>query len=374
MDPIGEPTGTSGSAEPLAGLRAEIDQLDDELLALLNRRARLVEDVARAKQSDDRAFYAPHRERAIIDRLQEQNAGPFPTEAVRPVFQEIISACLSLEKGLRVAFLGPEGTFTHQAVKRHFGTSAPALPCGSIAAVFEEVERGAAEFGVVPVENSTEGVVSHTLDTFMDSKLVICAEIDVDVDHCLMARPGTVESQIERVYSHPQALAQCRGWLATNLARALLVECASTTDAARRAHEDAAGAAIGTELAAKLYGLAVVRRSLQDLDHNVTRFLVIARPSTIPLPPVGPGVKTSLLLILRDQAGDLFNALRPLSEAGINLTRIESRPSRRKAWEYVFFLELVGHTEEPHIATALTELSHDRWVRILGCYRQADEN
>lgn len=367
MDPRTEPP------DPLAPLRTEIDRLDDELLALLNRRARLVEDVARTKQSDDRAFYAPHRERAIIDRLQESNAGPFPTEAIRPVFQEVISACLSLEKGLRVAFLGPEGTFTHQAVKRHFGTSAPALPCGSIGAVFDEVERGAAEFGVVPVENSSEGVVSHTLDTFMDSSLVICAEIDVDVDQCLMARPGTVESQVERVYSHPQALAQCRGWLSANLARAHLVESLSTSDAARRAHEDAAGAAIGTELAAKLYGLAVLRRKLQDLEHNVTRFLVIARPGMIPLPPVGPGVKTSLLLILRDQPGDLFNALRPLSESGINLTRIESRPSKRKPWEYVFFLELVGHTEEPGIAAALAELGHDRWVRILGCYRQADE-
>jgi chorismate mutase/prephenate dehydratase len=362
---------TNAENEAVDGLRAEIDRLDDELLALLNRRAHLVEDVARLKQTTGHPFYAPHRERAIIDRLQEANPGPFPTEAIRPVFQEVISACLSLERGMRIAFLGPEGTFTHQAVKRHFGTSAPALPCGSITAVFDEVERGAAEFGVVPVENSSEGVVSHTLDSFLDSPLVICAEIALTVDQCLMARPGVTEAQIERVYSHPQALAQCRGWLTANMARAHLVECASTTDAARRAHEDAAGGAIGTELAAKLSGLTILRDRLQDYEHNVTRFLVVTRPGSVPPPPFEAGVKTSLLLTLRDQPGDLFNALRPLYEAGINLTRIESRPSKRKAWEYVFFLDLEAHAEEPRIAAVLHDLGHERWLKILGCYRRA---
>ncbi len=361
------------TSDPLDDLRAEIDRLDDELLALLNRRARVVGEVAQLKQSDSRAFYAPHRERAIIDRLQEANPGPFPTDAVRPVFQEIISGCLALEKGVRVAFLGPEGTFTHQAVKRHFGTSCPALPCGSIAAVFDEVERGVTDFGVVPVENSSEGVVSHTLDSFIDSPLTICGEIAVAVDQCLMARPGVREAEIERVYSHPQALAQCRTWLDANLSRAHLVECPSTADAARRAHEDAAAAAIGTELAAKLAGLAVLRRKLQDLEHNVTRFLVVTRPGTVPPPPVGPDVKTSLLLTLRDQPGDLFNALRPLSEAGVNLTRIESRPSKRKAWQYVFFLDLEGHVDDPRVAAALAGLGHERWLKILGCYHRADE-
>jgi chorismate mutase/prephenate dehydratase len=360
-------------ARAVTEARIEIDRIDDELLALMNRRARIVEEVARLKQTAGLAFYAPHRERAIIDRLQDSNAGPFPTEAIRPVFQEVISACLSLEKGMRVAFLGPEGTFTHQAVKRYFGTSSPALPCGSIAAVFDEVERGAADFGVVPVENSSEGVVSHTLDSFIDSSLSIVGEIAVAVDQCLMARPGLSESQMERVYSHPQALAQCRAWLNVNLPRAHLVECASTSDAARRAHEDAAGGAIGPELAAKLYGLAVVRSKLQDFDHNVTRFLVVAQPGFVPPPPVGAGVKTSLLLTLRDQPGDLFNALRPLSEHGVNLTRIESRPSKRKAWEYVFFLDLEGHLDEPRVQAALADLGHERWLKVLGCYRAADE-
>jgi chorismate mutase/prephenate dehydratase len=354
-------------------LRAEIDRLDDEMLALLNRRASVVEEVARQKQASGRPFYAPHRERAIIDRLQESNPGPFPTEAIRPVFQEIISACLSLEKGVRVAFLGPEGTFTHQAVKRHFGTSAPALPCGSIAAVFEEVERGAADFGVVPVESSSEGVASHTLDSFLESPLVICAEIAVVMDQCLMARPGVVEAQIDRVYSHPQTLAQCRAWLSANLARAHLVDCVSTADAARHAMEDAAGGAIGTELAAKLYGLTVLRRKLQELDHDVSRFLVITRSGQVPPPPLDAAVKTSLLFVLHDRPGDLHHALRSLAEAEINLTRIESRLSRRKAKEYVFYLDFEGHAEDARIAAALAELKRDRTVKILGVYRKADE-
>jgi len=361
------------SKEGVDGLRAAIDHVDDELLELLNRRARLVEEVARTKQHTGGAFYAPHRERAIIDRLQEANRGPFPSEAIRPVFQEVISACLSLQRGMRVAFLGPEGTYAHQAVKRHFGTSAPALPCGSIAAVFDEVEREAADFGVVPVENSSEGVVSHTLDSFLDSPLLICAEITCIIDQCLMARPGVAETRIERVYSPTQTLSQCRGWLASNLAHVHLVECASTTDAARHAQEDAAGAAIGSELSAKLHGLAVLRNRVQDYDHNVTRFLVVTRPGTVPPPPAGPGVKTSLLLTLRDHPGDLFHALRPLSESGVNLTRIESRPSKRKAWEYVFFLDLEGHVEEPRVAAALRDLGNERWVKVLGCYRHADE-
>jgi chorismate mutase/prephenate dehydratase len=373
MTPPDEPQAGDAGSDPIDEQRDAIDRVDDELLALLNRRARLVEELARLKQSTDRPFYAPHRERAIIDRLQEANSGPFPAEALRPVFQEIISACLSLERGLRVAFLGPEGTFTHQAVRRHFGTSSPALPCGSIPAVFDEVEHGAAEFGVVPVENSSEGVVSHTLDSFLESPLVICAEIIIVVDQCLMARPGVAESDIERVYAHPQSISECRSWLSTNLSRAHLVESASTTDAARRAHEDAAGAAIGTELTASLAGLMILRRRLQDFDHNVTRFLVVTRPDSVPLPPADSDVKTSLLLALRDQPGDLFHALQPLSEAGVNLTRIESRPSKRRAWEYVFFLDLVGHVEEPHIAGALHGLGAERWLKVLGCYRRADE-
>jgi chorismate mutase/prephenate dehydratase len=361
--------------DELAALRVAIDTIDDRLLDLLNERGRLVAKVAESKQLVGRPFYVPLRERAIVDRLQSQNPGPFPTSAIRPVFQEIISACLSLEGGPRVAFLGPEGTFTHHAVKRHFGASSPALPCGSIAAVFTEVERGAADFGVVPVENSSEGVVSHTLDSFVESPLEIHGEVAVDVDHCLVARAGVVESTIERVYSHPQALAQCRGWLTRNLPRAQLVETSSTADAAHRAAEDPGGAAICMELAARMAGLAVLRQSLQDAAHNVTRFLVLGRgPSPWTAPSANPGDdKTSILLVLGSRPGDLFEALRPLSDERINLTKIESRPSKREAWQYVFFLDLEGHRAEPRVARALERLAVGRHVRVLGSYRRADE-
>lgn len=359
-------------ADELAALRVAIDAVDDRLLELLNERGRLAAKVAETKTGSGRPFYVPLRERAIIDRLQAANPGPFPTSAIRPVFQEIISACLSLEGGPRVAFLGPEGTFTHHAVKRHFGAMAPALPCGTIAAVFTEVERGAAEFGVVPVENSSEGVVSHTLDSFVDSPLEIHGEVAIAVDQCLVARSGVVESAIERVYSHPQGLAQCRGWLARNLARAQLVECTSTAEAARRAAEDPSGAAIASELAARLSGLAVPRQSVQDAAHNVTRFLVLGRGPSPQKEPSGDD-KTTVLLVLGDRPGDLFEALRPLSEEGINLTKIESRPSRRQAWQYVFFLDLEGHRAEPRVQRALERLAEGRTVRVLGSYRKADE-
>ena len=363
--------------EDLTTLRTAIDAIDDELLRLLNDRARLVHRVAASKTVSGRPFYVPTRERAIVDRLQAANPGPFPTSAIRPVFQEVISACLALEAGHRIAFLGPEGTFTHLAVKRHFGTAAPTLPCGSIPAVFAEVEAGAADFGVVPIENSSEGVVTYTLDSFVDSPLIIQAEIAVRVEQCLLARAGVEERAIERVYSHPQGLAQCRGWLTHNLARAQLVETLSTSEAARRAAEDPAGAAISSELAARLNGLAVLRQAVQDAGENITRFLVIGRGGTGASAPV-PGddpkkMKTTVLLVLGDRPGDLFEALRPTSDARINLTRIESRPSRKGPWEYVFFLDLEGHADDPTVAEALRAMSEGRTMRVLGSYRKADE-
>ncbi len=357
--------------DKLASLRAEIDAVDDALLALLNRRAHLVEAVGACKQSSGGGFYVPSRERAIIDRLQEANAGPFPTSGIRPVFQEVISACLSLEKGVRVAYLGPEATFTHQAVKRHFGTSAPTVPCGSIAMVFEEVERGQAEFGVVPVENSTEGVVSHTLDTFLETPLVIRAELVIAVEQCLLARADVREGQLERIYSHPQGIAQCRAWLHANLPAARIIECASTAAAARRASDDGAGGAIAGEMAARMYGLSVLRRAVQDSASNATRFLVIGAAVDEPRAAAGD-YKTSLLLVLGNRPGDLYQALRPISEAGVNLSKIESRPSKRQAWEYVFFLDLEGHRDDPPIAAVLAAIPPDCQVKVLGSYRKAD--
>ncbi len=360
----------SDSEDGLGKLRERIDAVDRSLLDLLNERASLAKEVADIKRGDGSSFYRPERERALIDRLQSNNPGPFPGEAIRPVFQEIVSACLSLEASVTVAYLGPEATFTQQAVKRHFGTSSPSVPCGSIDAVFHEVERGEAAFGVVPVENSTEGVVNHTLDCFVDSSLQIVAEIVVNVEHCLLTKEHMRESEIERVYSHPQALAQCRNWLSANLRQAQLIPSASTADAARAAKEDARGAAVSADLAARMYGLQVLRRNLQDQADNVTRFLVVGREQQA----VGTQeVKTSLLMTLPDRPGSLLEVLAHFDAHHINLSKIESRPTKRKAWDYVFFLDLDGHRDDPGVAEVIDILGKTcELFKVLGTYRKAD--
>ncbi len=364
--------GMSDAEKALGQLRERIDAVDKGLLKLLNDRAALAQEVAEAKRASTASFYRPERERSLIDRLQGENPGPFPGDAIRPVFQEIISACLSLEQGLEVAYLGPEATFTHQAVKRHFGSSAKTVPCGTIDAVFAEVERGEAAFGVVPVENSSEGVVNHTLDCFIDSPLKIVAEIVVDVEHCLLARDGLRENAIERVYSHPQALAQCRGWLSANLKQASLVPSASTADAARSAKEDTAGAAVSAQMAARMYGLNVLRRNLQDHHDNVTRFLVVGKA---PQAVGDTNVKTTLLMTLPDTPGALLEVLAHFERREINLSKIESRPSKRKAWDYVFFLDLDGSAEESDVAEVLSILGERcDLFKVLGTYQKADNH
>jgi chorismate mutase/prephenate dehydratase len=353
----------------LDGLRQAIDAVDDELLRLLNRRAQLVEEVASFKEARQLPFYVPRRERAIIERLVSANPGPFPSAAIRPVFQEVFSACLSLEKGLRVAYLGPEATFTHMAVTHQFGVSARALPVGTIAGVFAEVEQGRADFGVVPVENSTEGAVLHTLDTFLDSALNISAEIILDITQCLLLRPGLELSHVQRVYSHPQALGQCRKWLAANLPHAALVETPSTAEAARVAREDASGAAIASELAGRLHDLVVAAEGIQDLADNATRFLVIGREQAH---ATGKDT-TSVLVLVKDGPGALLRLLQPFSDEGVNLTKIESRPSRRRPWESAFFVDLEGHQEDPKVARALATLvGRAETCKVLGSYPRAE--
>lgn len=357
-------------APDLEQLRREIDAVDDEILELLNRRARLVRSVAAWKEQNARPFYVPERERQVVERLAAANPGPFPVDGIRPVFAEIMSACLSLEQRLRVAYLGPEATFTHQASRSRFGLSARYLPAATIAGVFAEVARGAADLGVVPVENSTEGVVSHTLDVFMESELVIRQEIVLEVSHCLLTRAPAL-ADVKKVYSHPQALAQCRAWLAQNLVGAALIEVASTALAARLAKDDPQAAAVASELAARLYDLPVQRRKIEDERVNVTRFLVVGPPSE-PSPPTGRD-KTSLMFTLRDRPGGLYHALAPFAAHGVNLSRIESRPSRRKAWDYVFFADFDGHADDPGPKAALAEFSAScELVKLLGSYR-ADE-
>lgn len=365
----------------LAALRQEIDSIDDELLACLHRRATLVHDVAAWKRAHAQPFYVPDRERQVIERLQRASQGPFPGEAIRAVFSEIMSACLSLEERLKVAYLGPEATFTHQASRSRFGLSALYVPAATIAGVFAEVERGRADVGVVPIENSAEGVVSHTLDVFLDSDLVIGQEIVIEVSHCLLTRAGALE-EIEKVYSHPQALGQCRVWLGANLPGRPLIEVASTALAARLAKDDPTAAAVASELAGRLYDLKVAGSKIQDASPSITRFLVIKRPdppgTTATAPPAGtlvpPGGwnKTSILFGLKEAPGALYRALAPLAEAGITLTRIESRPSRRRAWEYVFFIDIGGHVNEPALREALDVggrfHAQCSFVKVLGSY------
>lgn len=369
----------SDPVDALTALRQKIDSLDSKLLDLLNQRAGLAKEVARVKTESGTApatFYRPERERALIDHLQEKNSGPFPGEAIRPVFQEIISACLSLEEGMDVAYLGPETAFTHQAVKRHFGTSAKAIPCGTIAAVFAEVERGVASFGVVPVENSSDGIVSHTLDCFVESALIVEAEVVVDVQHFLLTRDGQGENDIERVYAHPQALSMCRKWLRQNLPHAQVIECASSADAARRAKSESAGACVAGELTARMYGLCVWRRNLQSKASELTRFLVIGREKQSLVAaekPAHAAMKTSLLLTLPDRAGALREVLAYFENAGINLCKIESRPTKEKAWDYVFFLDLDGHQDDEKVSEALTRLAGScELFKVLGSYPKAD--
>jgi len=345
-------------------LRTMIDSIDDQVMQLLNQRARVVLDVGRLKSGSNMEFHVPGRERQIYERLLSSNPGPFPNDALRNIYREIISACLALESPMKVAFLGPKATFSHLATMQQFGLSAELVPMKSIPAVFEEVEKGKALYGVVPVENSTEGVISHTLDMFVDSSLKITAEILLEVHHDLLSRTGRMED-IKKVYSHVQPIAQCRRWLDANLPGIPLVDVASTAVAAQIASEDYSSAAIASELAASLYDLKEVRSRIEDQVNNITRFLVISRKGC----DISGNDKTSVLFSVKDEPGILFRMLEPFAKRGINLSKIESRPFKQKAWEYIFFLDLFGHSSEPEVALALEELRGCcQFLKILGSY------
>jgi chorismate mutase/prephenate dehydratase len=351
----------------IQSLRLAIDDVDDRILALLNERARLVMQVGRLKRDQKQDFHVPNREREIHERLAAVNEGPFPTDGLKSVFREIISASLALEAPMKVAFLGPRATFSHLATMQHFGLSAELVPQRSIPAVFEEVEKGRALYGVVPVENSTEGVVTHTLDMFMESELKINAEILMEVSHYLLSRTGRLED-VKKVYSHPQPLAQCRNWLEENLPNVPVVDVASTTLAAQIVSEDYSAAAIASQYAGSLYDLKVVRERIEDQVNNFTRFLVIGKNVAEP----SGNDKTSLMFCVRDEPGILYRMLEPFAGRGINLSKIESRPLKKKAWEYIFFLDLLGHLADPLIAEAITDLKgYCQFVKVLGSYPRA---
>jgi|GEM_PF-25427 len=299
-----------------------------------------------------------------MDRLMQENAGPFPNEAIRSVYREIMSASLSLEGPQKVAYLGPKATFTHLACIQKFGNSAQYLPTNSIKEVFNEVERERAHFGIVPIENSTEGVVNHTLDMFIDSNLVIYGEVLQEVSHHLLSKSGNIDD-IKTIYSHPHAIAQCRNWLETNLPKLPVAEVPSTARAAELCSNDVTAAAIASDLAGELYGLKVVRSRIEDNVNNFTRFLVLSQKS-----PERTGKdKTSVMLSVKDKVGALYDLLRPFASHGLNMTKIESRPSRRKAWEYLFFVDIEGHVEEERVKKALEDIKgRCLFMKILGSY------
>ena len=350
----------------ISSFRKAIDRLDDELLRLLNERSKNVIEIGKLKRRSDTEahLHTPRREAEIIERLMQENTGPFPNEAIRCVYREIMSASLSLEGPQKVAYLGPPATFTHLACIQKFGNSAQYIPVASIKEVFNEVERDRAHFGIVPIENSTEGVVNHTLDMFIDSNLVIYGEVLQEVSHHLLSKTGRVED-IKTIYSHPHAIAQCRNWLETNVPRIPVGEVPSTARAAEVSATDSTVAAIASQLAGELYGLKVVRSRIEDNVNNFTRFLVLSQK-----PPERTGKdKTSVMLSVKDKVGALYDLLRPFASHGINLTKIESRPSRRKAWEYIFFVDIEGHVDEDRVKKALEEIKgRCLFMKILGSY------
>lgn len=347
----------------LADCRRQMDEIDRRLVALLSERAALSLAIGRIKAGNGGSTYAPERERFVFDHVLGLNQGPLSAEALKDIYQAILAASRALQRPLHIAYLGPAGTFTHEAAERRFGSSVTYLPTRSIPEVFAAAEKGHADYGVVPVENSTEGVVTHTLDMFVDSELKVCAEISLAVSQHLLSNSGLAE--IARVYSHPQAIAQCRGWLMQNLPAAELVEIASTSRAAQMAAGEPGSAAISTETAARLYGLEVVARRIEDNAANFTRFLVIGPKMS----QRSGSDKTSLIFSIKDRVGALHDALDVFLRHSINLTKIESRPSKRKAWDYLFFVDFIGHPEDERVAAALAALSQECvLVKVLGAW------
>src|SRR5712691_5695692 len=347
--------------------RKAIDQLDEQIVKLLNERTRHVLEIGSIKLKAGEEIYAPHRERAVLHRVCKSHQGPMTDESLRAIYREIMSSALSLEKSMTIAYLGPEATFTHQAAIRRFGSSLRYSPQKTITDVFAEVSKNRADYGVVPIENSTEGVVTHTLDMFVDSDLKVVAQIVLRVQHCLLSNGR--RSQIKKLYAHPQALGQCRGWVQNNLPRVEIIETSSNARSAEFAAREKESAAIAGVLAAEKYRLPVLEYDIPDNAANATRFLVLGRQCS---PPTGND-RTSLMFSIMDRVGALYRALAPFRRFRINMTKIESRPSKRKAWEYFFFVDCDGHMNEGKVAKAIALLSeHCSYVKVLGSYPNSE--
>ena len=352
----------------LEDVRRQIDAIDARIHELINERARLAQVVGVSKHAQGHTvdFYRPEREAQVLRMARERNRGPLRNEEILRLFREIMSACLAQQEPLKVGFLGPEGTFTQQAVLKHFGHSVRALPLASIEEVFGEVQAAHADFGVVPIENSSEGTVNNTLDMFVTSPLVICGEVELRISQNLMGRMKSLE-RIERVCSHPQSLAQCRGWLDEHLPHVERIAVTSNAEAARRARDEDGTAAIAGQVAVEMYELELLVADIEDRADNTTRFLVIGRKL---FSPSGQD-KTTLLLTGGDTEapGALYRLLEPLATAGISMTRIESRPSHRRKWHYLFFLDVEGHAGEEPLKSALAQLrKRASLLKVLGSY------
>ena len=352
--------------DELQKLRGQIDQLDQDIQRLINARAVCAQQIAGLKRQDDQpaVFYRPEREAQVLRQVLARNQGPINNETMARLFREIMSACLAVEQPMTVAYLGPQGTFTELAALKHFGMAVKTEPLGGISDVFREVEAGTATYGVVPVENSTEGVVSHTLDRFINSPLKICGEVLLRVHHHILSQAEQL-SAITQVIAHQQALAQCRKWLDTHLPDVPRVAVSSNAEAARLAGQDPQAAALGSEHAAGIYQLRVLASNIEDEPDNTTRFLVIGKQLT---PPSGND-KTSIMVAAKNRAGALYHLLSPFANYELSMTRIESRPSRRGAWEYVFFIDLEGHADDRPMQRALRALEKESaLLKLLGSY------
>ena len=351
--------------EDLKKLRDQIDGIDRDIVERLNERVRLACEIGKIKLSEGKEIYVPSREEEVFDKLVASSKGPLPDNALRKIYREVISAAIALEKPMHVAYLGPEGTYTHQAAMRHFGSSITFSKCRSVPDVFFSVKRGECDYGIVPVENSTQGTVLGTLDMLVESDLLIVAQVFLDINHFLISKSPL--AGIKKVYSKDNALGQCRQWLSRMLPDAEQIACDSTAGAVVYARDNPGVAAIGSRVAAELYDVPIIAENISDVGDNVTRFVVIGKHSS---PPLGNGRdRTSIVVTIRDRPGKLLSVLNCFSKRGINVCKIESRPTRLRAWDYYFYIDFIGHYEDAATKAAMEELEGEcPMVRWLGSY------
>ena len=354
--------------EDLQDLRRQIDELDRQIVSFLNQRYEVVKKVGEWKIAHNQPIYVPERERMLLEKLEQLNPGPMRSETLRAIYREIMSGSMKIELPLRIAFLGPEATYTHLAAESVFGKSVEYDPRASIKDVFHDVETGRCNYGVVPVENSTEGVVNHTLDILIDSPVHICSEVNMDIRHCLLS--NVEKEQIRVIYSHAQSLEQCRSWLDLQSPHAERVPVVSNARACQLARQEPGAGAVAGILASEVYGLNILERDIQDNPDNVTRFLVMGKQEP---EPTGND-KTSIVFSIKDRVGGLQECLRCFAEAGVSMSMIESRPLKKRNWEYIFFVDLAGHKDDPPVKTALEKLEEMcLFFKVLGSYPRAGQ-